>query len=212
MTTSTVITGDIIKSRRSNPARFEHAMTALRDGADKLSEALGVPVLFDRYRGDGWQIHVPQAHAALCAAIFMHASLRSATPDIKSRLSIGIGTTTSLGQGDLSAASGTAFEEAGQGLDDIGRNWLVIRGAGVGPDQRAIVALVAHIADGWTAAQAQAIALAISDPDATQEMIAAQIGVTRQAVQLRLAAAGNSALHAAFNAFRKHPFQDDNAL
>ncbi len=203
---SAVITGDLIASRKADPAQIKRSMDALQGAAAALKLLCGHDLRFTRYRGDGWQVYLNSPSQALTAALLMHATLRANETAIDSRFAIGIGPVTALGSTSLSDASGPAFEASGTALDTIGKSRLRIAGQGVTPALTAITALCEHIAYGWTAPQAQAIKLWLMAPSATQDDIAAQLGISRQAVQLRLAGAGKSAMVSAIAALKAHPF------
>ncbi len=203
---SAVITGDLIASRKASAAQIERSINALQAAAIALKTLTDHNLHFTRFRGDGWQVYLQDPSTALTATLLMLASLKATENTIESRFAIGVGPITALGATPLSDASGAAFETSGATLDAIGKNKLDIAGVGVTPSQKAIVTLCEHIAFGWTAPQAQAIKLWLMAPAATQDDIATQLGISRQAVQLRLAGAGKPAMMAAIAAFRAHPF------
>lgn len=202
---SAVLTGDLIGSRQHETSCIDDAMATLSRAAHAFGTAWGLELRFTRFRGDGWQVHVRTAGLVLDATIFLAASLRGAGHDIDTRISAGIGPVETLGTADLSDASGSAFFVSGDRLDRIGKRRFIVAGTGIGDWQAAVFDLAAWHVDGWTAAQAEAVALALIDTG-TQEHIARQLGVTRQAVQDRLAKAGFSALDTALHAFRTHDY------
>ncbi len=203
---SAVITGDLIASRKADDAQIARSMNALQGAAIALKIVTGHDLRFTRFRGDGWQVYLQNPNTALTATLLMLATLKATENTIESRFAIGIGPITALGANPLADASGAAFETSGATLDDMGKNKLDIAGVGVTSSQEAIITLCEHIAFGWTAPQAQAIKLWLMAPAATQDDIAAQLGISRQAVQLRLAGAGKPAMMAAIAAFKAHSF------
>jgi hypothetical protein len=86
------------------------------------------------------------------------------------------------------------------------RRQLALAGQGVGPSQAALIDLTEFIAASWTAAQAEAVACALLNGPRTHEDIAKELGITRQAVQSRLAGAGFSYFETAISAIRNHNF------
>ena len=200
---SAVLTGDLIASRDAPAGRVDAALDALREGAAAFGRHHGFDPRFTRSRGDGWQVLVADAGLALDAVLVLLARLRAADTGIATRAAVGIGAVTARGSADLSDADGPAFIASGDALETLSRRRdLAIAGDGVGPAEVAILALCEGQVRRWTAAQAEAAALALLDPDATQDDIARHLGVTRQAVQNRLAGAGVAALTLATVAFR----------
>ena len=199
-----VLTGDLIKSRRSTGV--EAAFDALRRAAADFGRAWDIDLRFTRFRGDGWQVLTP-AHLVLEAMLFFIARLRADPSGIETRISAGIGQVDAIGTANLSDATGTAFFASGGQLDSISpKRKLVLDGDGIGAMQVAIVDLAEFITDGWTAAQAEAVALSLQHPTHTHDDIAKALGITRQAVQSRLAGAGLSFFDNARHALKHHDY------
>ena len=209
---SAVLTGDLIASRAAPAGRVDDAMAALRDAAQAFGRRHDLDLRFTRSRGDSWQVLVADAGLALDAALVLLARLRAADTGIATRLAAGIGTVTDRGTSDLSDADGPAFVASGDALEAMSRRHdLTIAGDGVGPMEVAVVALCEAQVRRWTAAQAEAAALALLDPRATQDDLARLLNITRQAVQNRLSGAGVAALDLATTAFR-HRFGSGGAV
>ena len=201
-----VLTGDLIKSRRSDTAAVEAAFDALRRAATDFGQFRDVDLRFTRFRGDGWQVLTP-AHLVLEAMLFVLARLRADPSGIETRISAGIGAVEAIGTANLSDATGTAFFASGDQLDSISpKRKLTLGGSGIDAMQVAIIDLAEFITDGWTAAQAEAVALSLQHPTHTHDDIAKALGITRQAVQSRLAGAGLSFFDNARHAFMNHDF------
>lgn len=210
MTDSTlhaVLTGDLIKSRQATPAAVDAAFAVLDNAAADFGKVCGTDLRFTRYRGDGWQIVLTDPHLMLDAVLFFTASLRAGQPGIATRMSIGIGPIETPGTRDLSDATGPAFFTSGDQLDSMSRKrTIALAGQGIGPALVAILDLTEFITAGWTAAQAEAVAHALQGQSRTHDAIAAELGITRQAVQSRLAGAGFSYFETALYAIRNHDF------
>ncbi len=199
-----VLTGDIIRSSRLSPEALDAAMTALARGAAAMSLWDGAtPARFGRFRGDGWQCLAPAPAQALRAALFLRANLRAIDRDADTRISIGIGAGLLPSEG-LEAASGPAFEVSGRGLDQMGRTqqfavaWAEPpRGAGV---IAAIYALADEVSRLWTPKQAELLVETLSPGDESQEALAAQRGVSQQAVAKHLSRGSDWALRRAIAA------------
>lgn len=186
-TVFSVITGDIVGSTSLTEARLEQALAALGEGAALLSGWLGTNVHFTRHRGDGWQICLPPHPAPLRAALTLRAALRRQDRDLRTRMAIATGPAQVPADGNLNTATGPAFVASGQLLDRLDAAMIAdASGGAIG----ALTRLAHHVSDGWTQAQARA-ALPMLAPDRpTQETVAEDLGITRQAVRQALLAAG----------------------
>ena len=201
---SAVLTGDLIGSRHASAGQVDAALSQLRAAAADFGRRHGLDLRFTRSRGDGWQVLVADPALTLDAVLVLLARLRAAQTGIATRVAVGLGPVTTAGTRDLSDAEGAAFVASGDALEAMSRRHdLAIAGAGVGPAEVAILALCGVQVRRWTAAQAEAAALALLHPEATQDDLAGQLGITRQAVQNRLAGAGLAALELAVAAFRQ---------
>ncbi|MDX8353308.1 hypothetical protein [Cognatiyoonia sp. IB215182] len=207
-----VLTGDLIKSRKADISTVEATLTILRDAAKRFGKAWDIDLRFTRYRGDGWQIVLTNPNLLLDAALYIIARLKADHSQIDTRFSIGVGAFETLGTRDLADATGTAFFTSGDLLDHMGGNRLIaLAGQGIDNAEVAIVDLAECVASGWTATQAQAIALWLEGEFKRHEDIAAHLGVTRQAVQSRLSGAGLPYFDNALYAIRNHDFSENTA-
>lgn len=209
VSTCAVLTGDLIKSRQAPHATVDAAFTVLRTAAIDFGIDNDVDLRFTRFRGDGWQVILTRAELVLDAMLFLVARLRSISFTIETRISAGIGIVSSIGTTDLADANGTAFFIAGDQLEKMsGKHRLAIAGSGIGLTQAAIVDLAAFITTRWTRTQAEAVAMSLQSRFSNHEAIAEALGITRQAVQNRLAGAGLIYLNTALQAMRTHGYTD----
>ena len=185
-------------------------MSGLAATAQLLAALTGQDTRFTRHRGDGWQILIARPELYLRATTLILARLKADADTLPTRIGIGIGRIDSQGTADLRDAGGPAFEYSGRALDGLTRDRTLTvlqgpqdplanlgRGAAdpasadaPGWSGAAILALLGCITDGWTAPQAEAVGLALQHDGETQGTIAAHLGITRQALNLRLTGAG----------------------
>ncbi len=199
-----VLTGDLVKSRQAKPEATDRAMRALSQTAADLTDLCDADTRFTRFRGDGWQLVLGRAGWALRACLLIIADLRASGAGIETRISAGLGRHDSLGTTNLSDATGHAFFASGSHLDIAPKRRRLLISGGRTRDQHwqaAIFDLIEHQVSGWTQPQAEAVAMALRKNQMTQQEIAGALDITRQAVQLRLAGAGYSALENALAAF-----------
>ncbi len=205
------LTGDLVNSRKAEPAAMDHAIRILSDTARDLSTMTGSDTRFTRFRGDGWQLVLGRAGWVLRACLLIVADLRASGIGIDTRISAGLGRYDSLGTTNLSDASGPAFFVSGHHLDTAPRRRRLVVAGGRTRDQvwqSAIFDLIEHQVSSWTPPQAKAVAMALRDGRTTQADIAEGLGVTRQAVQIRLAGAGYAAIENPLRAFEELTWDD----
>lgn len=205
-----VLTGDLIKSRQSDTATVDNAFDILHHAAQQFGAAWDIELRFTRYRGDGWQIVLTKPGLLLDAALYLVARLKAGQAQIATRISIGVGPVETLGSSNLSDATGQAFFISGDQLAHMGRNRMfALAGQGIAAEQVAIIDLAEWIAAGWTATQAEAVAIHLEGQLTRHEDIAEKLGVTRQAIQSRLSGAGLSYFDNALYAIRNHNYASD---
>ncbi|MCE0504222.1 hypothetical protein LR948_02555 [Roseivivax sp. GX 12232] len=203
-----VFTGDLIDSRAA-PEGVEATLGTLARAAAEFAAHHGLALRFTRHRGDGWQLLLARPALTLDLLLYLTARLRAAEVPLETRMGIALGAIRSPGTASLADAAGPAFEAAGQALEEVPRGArLQLAWPGAGPWQHATFALVTELTEGWTAAQAEAVALMLVPGHATHAALAARLGVSRQAAQSRLASAHFTALGPAREAFLTHDFAD----
>jgi DNA-binding phage protein len=167
-------------------------MSGWGDGAD-------LPVTgFRRRGGDGWQAALSHPVSPLRAALYVRACVKALYKQADTRIAVATGDGTLPANGDTNAAHGEAFTQSGRLLDDMkgsARLAFSVQGA-----PHAAFVLADHIATGWTPAQARAMALMLVPKAGTRAKAAEHLGISRQAVDQALRAAGFSAFDAALRA------------
>jgi hypothetical protein len=211
-----VLTGDIIRSSKLAPEALDAAMEALARGAAAMSGWEGArDAALVRFRGDGWQCLAPAPAMALRAALFLRAHLRAIDRDTDTRVSVGIGPGTLPASGGLAAAGGPAFEVSGRGLDKmptaqrIAASWS--RPPLAASAIAAIFALSDEISRLWTPRQAEVMIETLAPGAKIQEVLAAQRGITQQAIAKRLTGSGYWALRRALAALETDLFLHSTA-
>jgi hypothetical protein len=193
-----VLTGDLINSTQAPACQVDATMALLATAASNI----GDDTRFTRFRGDGWQIYLHNAGNCLWACLLILARLKASGTGLSTRISVGIGPTWNLPETDLSSAAGPAFVASGHGLDDMATAQILsLSGEGVDQFQKSIFAFAADRVSRWSREQAEAMALALDTDMPGRAAIATRLGITRQAVDARLAAAGHRLLNEAHLAF-----------
>lgn len=199
-----VLTGDFIGSRRDAGA-LTHAMQVLETVVQDLPDDPHVTPVFDRYRGDGWQLFLPEGEPGLRVALRITAALKRDTA-LPTRIALGFGGAELPENQDLGAASGDAFVVAGDVLAGMDRNQRLAIPYVDDPAQAAYEALILFMdseSRNWTSGQAEALYEALRQTSPTQDDIASKLGVTRQAIQSRLSGTALNAIQQGLHAFER---------
>lgn len=200
----TVFTGDIVNSTDLSASELDRVMSELNNACWQLSgwghhDDDNTQSAFARRGGDGWQIALDRPKFALRAALFIQAQLRAMNEAYATRIAVatGEGDLPPNANVDLNSAYGPVFRESGRLLDTLAGSTLLAHADG-GPLDAAFK-LADHISQGWTQAQARAVC-AMLPPDSGPRRVAAEhLGISRQAVDQALRAAGFPAIEAALD-------------
>lgn len=208
MTPISILTGDIVDSTSLAPEVLDSLMKTLENSTGEMSGWVtgGLTTAFARRGGDGWQVALGKGPLALRAALYIQASLRSQGEDKATRIAAATGAGQIPADKDLNSAHGAVFNASGRLLEDLQGNVLMAHAAGGALD--AAFVLADHISQGWTPAQARAVQTMLRLNDAPRREAAAALGISRQAVDQALKAAGYPALIAAVSAIEAPPTGD----
>jgi hypothetical protein len=178
-----VLTGDIVQSRKLDMMRLKQVMETLRSSVNEFNEYFPGTVVAgqDVFRGDGWQTLIGNPAQALRLALFLRARLKSGF-GVDTAVSIGIGTVDRIEESHISESSGKAFEVSGRGMERMKkRQRLFIAGEEdlAWPDEgeRITMLLIDSIVQKWTNREAYAVAGALLGK--SQESIAEDSPVTK---------------------------------
>ncbi|MBJ6367095.1 HMG-box domain-containing protein [Snuella sedimenti] len=179
---TSVITGDIIKSRNhSNPEawikKLESALTLLSSHKS----------YWEIYRGDSFQIEIPDYYSCFEKAVFIKACIKS-IKGLDVRLAIGIGNKTYQGK-KVSESNGEAFVYSGETLETLQREKqnLLIKTNNTELDKELNLyfklALIAM--DNWTTNSAEIVKLSLENPDTLQSELGKMVGINQNAISKR---------------------------
>lgn len=202
-----VLTGDLIHSTLQDAAALDRAMQTVQAHGAGVDTGAG----FLRFRGDGWQIYLPNGGKALYALLRIEAALRAAD-GLQTRVSIALGTDRSPPVTDLAAAQDEAFRLSGRGLDRMPKRQRfrftlppALQGLPAGRSEmlpQSLLDLIEFQTGRWSREQAEAVSLMLSAvPHPTPIDIAERLGISRQAAAARLKGAGATAIANASWAF-----------
>ncbi len=225
-----ILTGDLIESTQASPEVVDATMTIIRNCA----RSIGPRTDFTRFRGDGWQIRLEQPGDCLWVCLLILARLHADEAALGCRIAVGIGDEYATDASDLSTAMGPAFTASGRALDRMKQGELLaldgvtpkrdIRQEGreatveyikIDTFRKLAFTVAAELAGRWTTGQAEAMALKLgpespADDRLSNELIARQLGITRQAVDARLRSADYHILDEMMLAFIADYMPDGN--
>ena len=175
-----IITGDIINSRRLKSKAW----------IDDLKQFLATkgknPGDWEIYRGDQFQLEVPNAEDALLMAFEITAFLK--TIKVSVRIGIGVGDKTHNAK-KISESNGTAFIRSGEifeMLKKLKTNLAINTGnAEFDAEMNLMLRLALTITDSWLAQPAEFVVTAIGNRTLSQEEIGQKLGITQAAVSRR---------------------------
>ncbi|WP_048306927.1 hypothetical protein [Halomonas sp. PR-M31] len=187
-----VLTGDVVGSQRiKDKDRFNRTLDAALGLVEERFKAR-----CDRYRGDGFQVVVPDPGNAMTAAILIRAALIQQSPSRHNtwdaRIVLGVGTGEVPEAERFAQADGEAFVLSGQGLDDLSDT----------PDRLAIVTssseyvetltlmtrFVDDILSHWSRFSAEVVSLSLLHQE-SQQALAQRLERAQPTINRRLAVA-----------------------
>jgi hypothetical protein len=180
MSSISVITGDIINSRRVKP---EIWLPVLKKALEKISKNN-----WNIYRGDSFQIEITNYHESFIAAVYLKACLKT-IKGIDIRIAIGIGGKTFNGS-NVSESSGEVFIMSGSTLEQLKSEKTNLKLTTKNPTIDNEINLFFKFAliamDNWTVNSAEAVKLFLDNKNKTQEEMSKTIGISQDAVSKRL--------------------------
>lgn len=175
-----IITGDIINSGKNKAFEW---VGILKKYLSQLGES---PYDWEIYRGDEFQVRVPQEQA-LRTAVHIKALIKS-IKELDVRMSIGIGEETFIGTG-VSESNGPAYQRSGRTFGTLREQKLNLAISFGDEDRNRALNLMLKLAldfmDDWSPVSAEIVALVLERPNASQKEIARQLHIQQSAVSQR---------------------------
>ncbi len=180
-----VITGDIINSRKSEPRLW---IRLLKEELNTLGKSPGD---WEIYGGDSFQLRIDDPLNALLVAIRIKAAIQLLKP-LNLRAAIGIGDITYRSK-KVSECNGTAFINSGEKFNLLKKEKQKLAIKSEWPDFDCTINLCLRLGmitmDRWSVVSAETVVKALSNPSASQEDIGKMLKVKQSAVSNRLARA-----------------------
>ena len=175
-----IITGDIINSEDHAASEW---VGILRNYLSSLGKS---PTNWEIYRGDEFQIKVPKENA-LKVAIHIKALIKT-IKGLDVRMGIGIGTETFSGKG-VSESNGSAYQRSGRTFERLKEDRINLNIATGNESYDLTLNLMLKLAldfmDDWSTVSAEITAMALQDPDASQQEVAEKLNIQQSAISQR---------------------------
>ena len=175
-----IITGDIINSDKHKVLAW---MEPLKK---KLAEVGESPIDWEIFRGDEFQLKI-QPQKALRTAIHIKALIKS-IKGLDVRIAIGLGTETFKGT-SVSQSNGTAYQYSGRTFETLKDQKVNLAMASGNKDQDRTLNLILKLAmdfmNTWSTVSAEIVAIALENPEASQQEIAEWLHIQQSAVSQR---------------------------
>lgn len=183
-----ILTGDIVKSRKSNNILW---LDTLKKTLAKFGKN---PIDWEIFRGDSFQLKAP-AHLAFHIAFLLKATLKQ-LEEIDVRIGIGIGDET-LKDNSITQNNGEAYINSGEVFDSLVKKQLIAIKTPyneINTELNIALELALLTMNNWTKNSAEVFQISIENPELTQSEIAHKIGITQGRVSERQKRAGYDAI------------------
>lgn len=184
-----VITGDIVNSQDSNDS--DKWLSVLTNYLSQFGES---PQQWQVYRGDSFQLILPQPESALLVALGLKAVIKQCKP-LDVRMGIGVGAMTHEAEQVLQS-NGEAFVNSGRMFDSLKKRTLAVKTPWNDCDKtiNLQIKLALLTMDDWSDTSAEVVAMSLRNPEATQKDIAEMLSIPQSRVSERLSRAGFDAI------------------
>ena len=180
-----VLTGDIINSRKSNPDLWLGLLKS------ELNLSGKSPAYWEIYGGDTFQLRVDDPLAALLKAIRLKAVIKTINP-LDIRLSIGIGDITYKSE-RITECNGPAFIYSGGKFKTLKKEKIKLAVKSSWTDFDTEINLCLRLGmiamDRWSVNSAEVVSLSLAHPEASQADLGSMLNIKQNAVSARLARA-----------------------
>jgi predicted XRE-type DNA-binding protein len=181
-TITSVITGDIIKSRT-----VKNASIWLQPLKKVLSLEGSTPKTWEIFRGDSFQIEIKKPEEAMLSAIRIKATIKS-IKNLDVRMGIGIGAKQYSGQ-KITESNGDAFVRSGEQLEALKKSKQNLAISTPWPEfdheMNLYIRFAMIVMDNWTTGAAELAKLIIDNQQITQTMLAKKLKITQSSVSER---------------------------
>lgn len=193
-----ILTGDIVQSRRSKPSVW---LRALKKELDKIGPS---PKKWEIFRGDSFQLELSQPEDSFMVAMKIRCLLKAKSIDV--RMAIGIGD-KEHSAANITESNGQAFVLSGEKFEVLKKEkqTLAIKTpwSEFDTDMNLFFKLASIAMSKWTVNSAEAVKIALEKPNLVQQDLGKKLGIKQNAVSGRLKRAYFNELTEVDTLFRK---------
>lgn len=177
-----IITGDIVQSRRSKPSVW---MRVLKKELEKIVGPS--PKKWEIFQGDSFQLELTQPEDSFMVAMKIKCLLKAKSIDV--RMAIGVGQKEHIAN-NITESNGQAFIFSGEKFESLKKEKqsLAIKtpSSELDADMNLILKLASIAMSKWTPNSAEAMKIALEKPDLIQQDLGKKLGIKQNAVSGRL--------------------------
>ncbi|MDP2723332.1 MAG: SatD family protein [Bacteroidales bacterium] len=164
---TSILTGDIINSR--NSTQTEAWITSLKEILNSYGNA---PKSWETYRGDSFQLEVPNPEESLTAALKIKAVIKQ-HKNLDVRIGIGIGEITYRAN-KITESNGPAFTNSGDCFESLRLNTLAIKTPweDINYQINIMISLASLTIDNWTPTKSTNVKASLLFPEKNQKELA----------------------------------------
>jgi len=184
---SGVITGDIVNSSQLSEEEHKTCLHQIEQMISKLNDSFDARG--DVFRGDEFQVFVPNPKNALRCAVLLRLTLMTSVKSADARVSVGIGEYKDIEDELRKTARGEAFELSGRTLNNMEEERLKVtlpKTNELKLETQLLVKYLDFIITGLSEKQAEVLLPRILSPELTQEKLSEKTGIKRRSLASRL--------------------------
>lgn len=194
-----IITGDIVQSRRSKPSVW---MRVLKKELEKIVGPS--PKKWEIFQGDSFQLELAQPEESFMVAMKIKCLLKAKSIDV--RMAIGVGQKEYVAN-SITESNGQAFILSGEKFESLKKEKQSLAIKTPSPefdsDMNLILKLASIAMSKWTPNSAEAMKIALEKPHLIQQDLGKKLGIKQNAVSGRLKRAYFDELTEVDTLFRK---------
>lgn len=179
---TSVITGDIINSRQAQDPELW-----LETLKSTLKEITRNKKQWEIFRGDSFQVEIPDYNNTFLTAVHLKAAIRS-IKDMDVRLAIGIGNKDKETD-TVSEASGEAFIYSGERFENLKKEKVNLaiktKNDSINDELNLYFKLLLISMDNWTSNSAEIVKVSIEHPNISQKELGKLVGIKQNTVSER---------------------------
>ncbi|GGN31633.1 MULTISPECIES: hypothetical protein [Marinomonas] len=193
MNTGGVVTGDIVNSSALSDAEHQACLQQVEQAIAIFQDEFHAQG--DVFRGDEFQVFVPNPKHALRCAILLRLTLMKCVKGADARVSVGIGSYKQIEAELRKTAKGEAFQLSGRALKDMDEERLKLSlpdTVEANPSRDLLIRHLDFIMTGLSEKQAEVLFPRLLYPELTQDALSAKTGIHRRSLASRLQRANAS--------------------